>query len=306
MPNSKKLYINSVNLKSDTNFPYLVLEVIGEHSYPLNPGFRVMHWHEDLQYIYVMQGTIHIQTLNDEIVLQAGDGIFINKQVVHLVKQMKDCHYMSFIFPEYILKFYPECPANELTNKLIEQEHITFCHFPKHQSWCKPILHKLQELATMEKNKPEFYEYEVMLHLFSLILLTQKNHQLSPAKSDDAVSIRMRQFLEYIEKHYSEDVTLDALAQSAHVSKSECLRCFKLSMQTTPYKYLMEYRLSKAAQLLRQSNQPIGVISSLVGFHQMSQFGKYFKEKLGCTPREYRNDSQEIKCGNDIRYYCHK
>ena len=288
MPGSEQSYINSINLKADTEFPYLVLEVVGGHSYPLNPGFRVMHWHEDLQYIYVLDGTIHIQTLNDEIELQRGDGIFINKQVVHLVKQMDACHYMSFVFPEYILKFYPGCPANALTNNLIEREHILFCHFPKHQSWCEPILDKLQKLASMEKNKPEFYEYEVMLNHFSLILLTQKNHRLFPVKADDVISMRMRRFLAFIEERYGNDVTLDALAKSASVSKSECLRCFKLSMQTTPYRYLMEYRLLKATQLLSQTNQPIGTISSLVGFNQMSQFGKCFKKKIGCTPREYR------------------
>lgn len=288
MINDEQSYINSVNLKADTEFPYLVLEVIGGHSYPLNPGFRVMHWHEDLQYIYVLKGTIQIQTLNDDIELQKGDGFFLNKQVVHLVKQTEGCHYMSFVFPERILKFYPGCPANTVVSNLIGQEKIAFCHFSKHQSWCNQILSLLQQLAVMEKNKPEFYEYEVMLNLFSLILLTQKNHQLSPVKADDAISRRMKCFLTFIDEHYGNDISLDALAQSANVSKSECLRCFKLSMQSTPYKYLMEYRLLKATQLLEQTDQPIGIISSLVGFNQMSQFGKCFKEKIGCTPREYR------------------
>lgn len=49
-------YINSVNLNQNTNFPYLVLNVINGNSYPRNPGFRVMHWHEDIQFIYVLDG----------------------------------------------------------------------------------------------------------------------------------------------------------------------------------------------------------------------------------------------------------
>ncbi len=58
-------------------------------------------------------------------------------------------------------------------------------------------------------------------------------------------------FLQYIEQHYQEEMTLETLAKSANVNKSECLRCFKTTLQTTPYKYLMEYRLSKAADLLK-------------------------------------------------------
>ena len=44
----QRLYINSVNLNQNTDFPYLVLDVVNDNSYPLNPGFQVMHWHEDL------------------------------------------------------------------------------------------------------------------------------------------------------------------------------------------------------------------------------------------------------------------
>lgn len=69
------------------------------------------------------------------------------------------------------------------------------------------------------------------------------------------------------------------LAESAHVSKSECLRCFRKSLNTTPYKYLTEYRLSKAAALLRETDKPISDIAVNVGFGQPSHFGKCFREK---------------------------
>ena len=191
---------------------------------------------------------------------------------------------MSFVFPEYILKFYAGCPANSLVENLIGQECIPFCYFSKRQTWCEQILFIMQELTTLEKKKNEFYVCEVMIRLFTLVLLTRKNHVLSQVKPDDTIALRMRIFLHYIEQHYGDDVTLESLAQSANVSKS-----FKLSMQITPYKYLMEYRLSRAALLLRQTNESVGNIASNVGFHQMSRFGKCFKEKTGCTPKEYRN-----------------
>ena len=99
----------------------------------------------------------------------------------------------------------------------------------------------------------------------------------------------MPAFLTYIETHYGSEISLDNLAKSGNVSKSECLRCFKTSMQTTPYKYIMEYRLSKAAALLKATDEPIGNIASDVGFRQISHFGKCFREKTGYSPREYRN-----------------
>lgn len=91
-----------------------------------------------------------------------------------------------------------------------------------------------------------------------------------------------------MEMQYGDDLSLESLAKSASVSKSECLRCFKQTLQTTPYKYLMEYRLQESVILLQETNLAIGYIADKVGFHQVSHFGKCFKEKMGCSPKEYR------------------
>lgn len=87
-------YINSVNLNQNTDFPYLVLNIVNDNSYPRNPGFQVMHWHEDLQFIYVLSGEIEVVTLETVVSLHPGEGVFINKNVVHLVRKKNFCHYM--------------------------------------------------------------------------------------------------------------------------------------------------------------------------------------------------------------------
>lgn len=77
------------------------------------------------------------------------------------------------------------------------------------------------------------------------------------------------------------------LSKSANISKSERSRCFKLSLNTTPYKYLTEYRLSMAAQLLKTTREPVGIIAASVGFRQMSHFGKCFREKKRAILRKH-------------------
>lgn len=73
-----------------------------------------MHWDEDLEFIYVLNGTIDVRTLDNAIRLQAGEAIFINKNVVHMVSRLGDCYYNSFIFPACFLEFYPGCPSKNL------------------------------------------------------------------------------------------------------------------------------------------------------------------------------------------------
>ena len=63
----KTPYIHSPNLNGDTGFPYLVLDVVNDNAVPRNPGFQVMHWHEDLQFICVPDGEITLQTLEETV-----------------------------------------------------------------------------------------------------------------------------------------------------------------------------------------------------------------------------------------------
>lgn len=282
-------YINSVNLNINTDFPYLVLDVINDKSYPRNPGFQVMHWHEDLQFIYVLDGLIEVRTLDNSIQIQSGEGLFINKNVVHYVRRLKNCHYNSFLFPSYFLEFYMGSPAKSLVNSITTNKQLSFFHFTPATNWHGDIIAILRQLVEIEKHKTEFYVYEILVRLFSLWLIMRKNITLSLAKKESVTNHRMQKILQYIEKHYSEDISLSDLAKSASISKSECSRCFKLSLNTTPYKYLTEFRLSKAAQLLTKTNDSIGSISLNVGFRQMSHFGKCFREKTGYSPREYRD-----------------
>ena len=286
MENKKENYINSVNLNINTDFPYLVLDVINDKSYPRNPGFQVMHWHEDLQFIYVLSGAIEVKTLDNSFQITAGQGVFINKNVVHFVKRVGECHYNSFIFPAHFLEFSFDSPAKAFVDSVTEIEQFQIFPFTRNTDLGEKALSMLQQLSELERNKTEFYVYEVLVLLVSLWLVIRKNITLPPDRQENIMNIRMQKFLHYIEQHYPEDLTLEDLATSANVSKTECLRCFKLSLQTTPYKYLVEYRLSKAALLLKRTDEPIGNIVSSVGFHQLSHFGKCFKEKTGYSPRE--------------------
>lgn len=290
----KEKYINSINLNINTDFPYLALDVVNDKSYPKNLGFQVMHWHDDLQFIYVLSGAIEVTTLDDIVQVKTGEGIFINKNVIHHVKRIKDCHYNSFIFPNYFLEFYAGAYVKSFVDSVVENEQFTFYHFIQGSVWHDEILSVLSQLADIENNKTEFYIYEVLVYLSSLWLTMIKNINFPKRKQKNIVNIRIQKILRYIEENYSENLTLEDLAKSANISKSECSRCFKSSLNTTPYKYLNEIRLLKATQLLKHTNEPIGNIAVTIGFNQMSHFGKCFKEKTGYSPKEYR-DMENLK-----------
>lgn len=146
-------YINSVNLNLQTDFPYLVLNVEDDVSYPLNPGFRVMHWHEDLQFIYVIRGTICVKTLDEEEIISAGEGVFINKNLVHMVEKMDSCKYKSFVFPDFFVSFYFGSPAVRLTQNIIENTEKSLVVLYDSNQWCHQALLILRELVEIEEGE---------------------------------------------------------------------------------------------------------------------------------------------------------
>lgn len=283
------------------DFPYWVEQIIRESESSGDRDFSVLRWHENLRFVYVWEGIAEVRTLDQTVVLQAGEGIFINRDVVYLLAAGV-CRCDSFLFPAYFLEFYSGGPAKALTDRLVGREELPVYVFRAGEAWHERVLSYLRELSVLEAQKTMWYPYEVLVCLSALWLEMQKNilipsvsnpsgskHSAPKRRSVAQVRMqRMEKFLHYIAQHYREEVLLEELAASADVSKSECLRCFHQSLNTTPYKYLMDYRLSKAMDLLLHTDRQISEIAVLTGFDQSSYFGKCFRDRLGCTPKEYR------------------
>lgn len=284
-------YINSKNVNAQSDFPYLVLDVINHHANPINPGFSVMHWHSDLQFIYVLKGTVQIKVLEKTKYLSAGDGAFINQNVVHQVIHQNNSHYRSFIFPSYFLEFYFGGPTQRLVEDLTLKSNLELIKFKSAGKWstiCKE-LNRLSLLFVNDRHQ-RLYPYEVLTTLVNIFLELQKRVSLPQQQQDSISKIRITAMLNYIQENYPQKITLAELAKSANISKAECNRCFHNILQTSPYKYLLEYRLSKGAELLKRTELPISVIANQVGFDQASQFGKYFKAKTNLTPFQFRKE----------------
>ena len=94
--------------------------------------------------------------------------------------------------------------------------------------------------------------------------------------------------INYLNENYAEKFSLTELADSVSMSRNECCRYFKQMMNMTITEYLLEYRLSKAAELWETSGLSISEIAAKTGFCDVSYFIKKFKEKTRITPNAYR------------------
>lgn len=95
----------------------------------------------------------------------------------------------------------------------------------------------------------------------------------------------------YIEEHYMEKISLDQLAQVAYLSKYYYTRAFYKYVGLTPYEYLNAVRISKAMNLLIDTNLSVDEIGWKVGFQGSRNMIRQFKKAMGITPGEYRRDT---------------
>lgn len=103
----------------------------------------------------------------------------------------------------------------------------------------------------------------------------------------------VRQAAAFLEAHYGEPVGLAAAARAAQVNESYLSRLFRKETGVTLGDYLTQLRLSRAKALLREG-RPIKEVAAQVGYVQYTHFLRVFKQKEGCTIKQYL---QNVKNG---------
>jgi AraC-like DNA-binding protein len=91
----------------------------------------------------------------------------------------------------------------------------------------------------------------------------------------------------YIEQHLNENMTIEGLAQVAHISKISLYRYFKETYALSPIDFINHERLTKALKLIDSTKKNMQVIGQEVGFDSTSYFIKLFHQRFGMTPKQY-------------------
>ena len=99
---------------------------------------------------------------------------------------------------------------------------------------------------------------------------------------------QLMQVLGYIHDHLEQDIKLADLAALLDMSQFHFSHLFKQAIGTPPYQYLLQQRIERAKQLLKESEHSIMGIASLCGFNSHSHLSKQFRQLTGITPKAYR------------------
>lgn len=96
----------------------------------------------------------------------------------------------------------------------------------------------------------------------------------------------------FLSTHFAEPLNLDAVAAEAGISLYHLIRSFKAACGLTPHAWLLDLRINRARELLRNTQLPLSEIALQTGFADQSHFSRCFKERMAVTPGQYRNSAE--------------
>ena len=250
---------------------------------------KSIHWHDDIEFIYVLKGVTHYELENTNIKMSAGEGIFVNSRQLHLIHpdNDEDCELLCLIFHPIIL-----CSTDYVTENyvkpLVENKNVPYVYLKSEISWQKQVL---DDIAKMEQYcGDERGHIKVMNFIFDL--WNQLFLNLVEKGQDEEVNQDlscMKKMIAFIHKNYRNKIKLSEICEMGNVGKSKCNLLFEKYYNVSPIEYVKNYRIEQGAKLLTLSDMTITDIAYEIGFTDGSYFSKAFSEKIGITPLKYRN-----------------
>lgn len=252
------------------------------------------HWHEEVEVAVISEGHAVIAASNEKYIVHQGEGVFINSGVLHGAWDVdrSSCRIHSLVFhPRLVGGSMDSVFYQKYVQPLLDHRGMESIYLTTNLSWQKKVVDAIERAWQKCAEGTGGYEFAVREALSELIFeiwkqmpKLQKKENLKSIRNEE----RIKSMLQYVHSHFAEEITVNQVADSASVSESECLRCFRNTIGVTPIQYVKQYRIQKASQLLMTSHEKIAAIGIQCGFQDASYFIKTFREMKGCSPTQFR------------------
>lgn len=248
------------------------------------------HWHEELEMIHVIKGTMKLQVLSEHLTVHEGELAVINANTLHSASGDPYCELQSLVFSPLLVTGSTNLIfAVKYVSPLIACGKFSCVLFgKKNRRVSRWFTFAFQALRTDVFG----YEFIVRDQLTHILLSVYEKLEDAILKSDSTKSmdeIRLGEMLDYIHSNFTKNITLADIAGVSGISEREALRCFKRTIGESPIQYLLKHRLMQSAyMLLTDPTASIASIAGNCGFDSPAYYAKKFKELYHCAPRDYR------------------
>lgn len=252
------------------------------------------HWHPEIELTWIMCGQIEYLVNDRKYLLREGEGLFCNSNSLHSghMVESRDCNYLSVTFhPRFIYGYENSLLQTKYVDFITANEGWHSLRLQKDVDWQQEIIRQIQDIYQNFQAPPVDYELQVHLLLTDIwqkLYLYYCSLPVSEQQPQKHLT-RLKEILSFIQEHYSQELTLDEIAEHVNICKSECCRFFKKYMKMTIFDYILFLRIQNSLPLLKEG-ESVTKIASMTGFSTSAYYGQIFKRYMGCSPSRYRKD----------------
>lgn len=258
----------------------------------------IWHWHEDWEIILAVEGTVVVSSYGEQYRLAAGQGLFLNAGIPHALRGEGSGPAVihSAVFHPRLLGSSDSIFWQRYIRPVMENRNCRCVLLDGSQPWHRAMMDAAEQAWQAADEEAVCYEFAVRESLSTVAQLLYRHYPAGgravPGRERRELE-RIKIMLAFIREHYGEKLTLERIAESAAVSESECLRCFRKTIGTTPIRYLTQFRVQRGADLLLSTDRKIVDIALDCGFGDASYFIRQFRLLKGVTPSEYREQQND-------------
>ncbi len=265
---------------------------------------RGQHRHDFAELVIIVAGAGVHATDNRDYPIRPGDVFVITGDRRHGYDQCRSLHLVNVIFA------IDRLPVPTLDLRTLPGFHALFMLEPafRRQPGFRSRLHLAgtafeRTLGLLERLEGELSArapgYAAMAAATFLELITHLSRLYAGADGGAGHRlVRLGRVLCHLEENYAEAITLEQLADLANMSVATLLRVFRRGTGTTPIRYLLRFRVRRAAALLAADPDcRIADAAAAVGIHDANHFTRLFRREHDCTPREYVRLQRRLRAG---------
>lgn len=254
-----------------------------------------LHWHPDFEIATAKAGVLDYQVGSEHLILEAGDSIFVNGNILHGIRQISGevpDPMPNIVFSGSLVA--PEMSAiyKKYVAPIAECDALPFIVFRAKDEKQERVNELIEDIYRALEHQNECYEMVVQRNLSEIFEYIARNFDEIPKSEGTRLQIsgqiRIQKMLTYIYEHFSDNVTLSDIANAASISRSEAGRCFNTYMNCSPVDALIKHRLQVAYGMLMDKSLTLEDISFSCGFNSVSYFSRKFKEVYGSAPGKKR------------------
>lgn len=269
----------------DPSFPSYSFE---GHMDGSSAWIRKVHWHEDVELMTVLTGSMAYNVNGTIVEVHPGDTIFINSKQLHYSMDLNNeyCTYIITIIHPKILVSAPEVES-EYVLPVTADPDIPYILWHSEDNDTSEVTGIIRAINASHGN-----QFEITRQFFNLWHYILQAAETS-IKKQPPLYFRhvesLKDMIGFIKNNYHDHISLESIARVGNMSKSGCNNLFKKYTGHTPNDYLIRYRLEKAMELLSTTDEPVGNISGMCGFASSGYMTEQFVRCYGFTPRDFRN-----------------